>query len=258
LLYVATVHFETDRWIDLQLGRLARHTTVPYEVFASLSGKCEEHAERFSSALQPQSREHGEQLNLLAERIVNVARDDDLLIFLDGDAFPIRNYVEQISGLLADRPLVAARRLENKDHYPHPLFCATTVAFWRNLGGDWTRDRERRLDVGGKVQERLSELNLEWTPLDRTNRRNLHPVLFGIYGDLIYHHGGGFRPPKTRHDSREATRNSAYLPFEARQEMVRKRVEQTAELSDRVYREIVQNDSFAEDLFGYPNAPVSR
>jgi hypothetical protein len=27
----------------------------------------------------------------------------------------------------------------------------------------------------------------------RSNRTNLDPVLFGVYGDTVYHHGAGFR-----------------------------------------------------------------
>jgi hypothetical protein len=34
----------------------------------------------------------------------------------------------------------------------------------------------------------------------RTNRRNPHPLFFGVYGDVIYHHGAGFRLPISRVD----------------------------------------------------------
>ena len=31
-------------------------------------------------------------------------------------------------------------------------------------------------------------------PVLRSNRKNPDPILFAVYGDVIYHHGAGFRP----------------------------------------------------------------
>ena len=42
--------------------------------------------------------------------------------------------------------------------------------------------------------------NFAWTPLLRTNKRNDHPLWFAVYGDIIYHHGAGFRRPFSRVD----------------------------------------------------------
>ena len=47
----------------------------------------------------------------------------------------------------------------------------------------------------------------------RSNRRNLHPLWFGLYEDLIYHHGAGFRPPLSRADFAElSAKKSGRLP----------------------------------------------
>jgi hypothetical protein len=48
-------------------------------------------------------------------------------------------------------------------------------------------------DVGGELLRILNENRILWKKLPRSNTRNLHPLLFGIYGDLVYHHGTGFR-----------------------------------------------------------------
>ncbi|HWX74567.1 MAG TPA: hypothetical protein VNZ05_04625, partial [Solirubrobacteraceae bacterium] len=32
-----------------------------------------------------------------------------------------------------------------------------------------------------------------WTEVLRSNRKNLDPVFFAVYGDAVYHHGAGFR-----------------------------------------------------------------
>ena len=48
-------------------------------------------------------------------------------------------------------------------------------------------------DAGGELLRKLTERNIDWFTLLRSNKKNLHPLWFGIYGNLIYHHGGGFR-----------------------------------------------------------------
>jgi hypothetical protein len=148
---------------------------------------------------------HSGKLNRLAES--TDAEDDDVLLFLDGDAFPVTPIGEFLGERLAQFPLVAVRRDENLgDVQPHPCFCATTAGFWRDIGGNWspgawTDDAGREVeDVGGALLQILSERGIEWCPLLRTNRHNLHPVLFGLYEERIYHHGAGFRPAFVRAD----------------------------------------------------------
>jgi hypothetical protein len=150
-------------------------------------------------------------LNLLAERIcLSPHRDDDVLIFIDGDAFPIGDIEFLLKEKLSEHKLIAVQRLENNgDIQPHPCFCATTVGFWREISGDWkagydwkNKDGKPVTDVGGNLLRQLNQRQVEWHPLLRSNKRNLHPVLFGIYEDVVYHHAAGFRAAKTRADAR--------------------------------------------------------
>ena len=143
---------------------------------------------------------HAAKLNSLAMEICSVASDDDLLIFLDGDAFPIADPMPLINDGLARAPLVAVRRAENANEpQPHPCFTVTTVGTWRTLPGDWTagytwtgvRGRPTS-DVGGNLLRQLELTGTPWVQVLRSNRRNLDPLYFGIYGDVIYHHGAGF------------------------------------------------------------------
>jgi histone H3/H4 len=97
--------------------------------------------------------------------------------------------------------LIAVQRLENGEQLPHPCFCATRVGFWHEIGGDWYKDagkqnRSRRRDEpdSGHLLSLLQDRQADWYPLRRSNRHDLHPLFFGVYGDLVYHHGGGFRP----------------------------------------------------------------
>ena len=81
---------------------------------------------------------HARKLNELASIIAGDAEPTDILIFLDGDAFPVRLLTPWVQEMLQKYPLIAIRRDENLgDCQPHPSFCATTVGFWKDIGGDW-------------------------------------------------------------------------------------------------------------------------
>ena len=210
MIHIATVHWMSDRWIDLQLEYLRRNMDRPYRVYADLEGIDERHRERFDVATDLGPIPHAQKLNALADLIAEEADPRDTLIFLDGDAFPVGPLGEFLEDRLARAPLAAVRRDENLgDVQPHPSFCATTVGFWQELGGDWARGRDWRWknalgwtveDVGGKLLYQLNERGIEWSPILRTSSGSLHPTLFGVYEERIYHHGAGFRPTFERTD----------------------------------------------------------
>ena len=88
------------------------------------------------------------------------------------------------------------------DVIAHPAFCATTIRFWKEIKGNWEKgftykNRMGRLvaDVGGSLYNNLKKNNIDWYPLLRSNNVNYHPLFFGVYDNIIYHHGAGFRDP---------------------------------------------------------------
>jgi hypothetical protein len=200
MLYVATVHYKSPRWIEIQAAYLRRHISVPYQTWASIEGIDPSYAASFDKVLE-QRGPHPGKLNHLALEICHVAEDDDLIMFLDGDAFPIADPMPVLRQSLQQAPLVAVRRAENLDEpQPHPSFCVTTVGAWRKLPGDWSLgpvwpagNGRRVSDVGANLLRALTLSETPWVQLLRTNNSQLHPVFFGIYGELLYHHGAGFR-----------------------------------------------------------------
>jgi hypothetical protein len=200
MLHIATVHYRSPRWIEIQARYLREQIPVPYETWSSLEDIDPAYGRHFDHVVD-QLGPHAGKLNHLALEIAQVAADDDLLMFLDGDAFPIADPMPQLHGALAEVPLVAVRRAENLDEpQPHPCFCVTTVGFWRSLPGDWSAGPtwlgpkgRPRTDVGGALLRRLQLAGAPWKELLRSNRHDLDPVFFAIYGDLVYHHGSGFR-----------------------------------------------------------------
>jgi hypothetical protein len=200
MLYIATVHYNSPHWIEIQAGYLRRHLSVPYQTWASIEGIDRSYASHFDRVLD-QRGPHAGKLNHLALEICHVAADDDLIMFLDGDAFPVADPMPLVEGSLENAPLVAIRRAENLDEpQPHPSFCVTRVGTWRSLPGDWSVGpvwpavRGRRVsDVGANLLRILELSGTPWVPLLRTNGSELHPLYFGVYGEIIYHHGAGFR-----------------------------------------------------------------
>jgi hypothetical protein len=207
VIHVVTVHIDSPLWLEIQTRYLREHLTAPYKTWTSLEKIDTSYGVHFDHVIEQTGR-HSDKLNHLAIEVLHEASDDDLLMFLDGDAFPISDPMPLISDGLARAPLLAIRRVENAgDPQPHPSFCVTSAQLWRELGGDWSRGYMwtneygyRVSDVGGNLLRKLELTGTPWVPVLRSNRKNFDPVLFGIYGDVIYHHGAGFR--KLRHLTR--------------------------------------------------------
>jgi hypothetical protein len=201
MINVVTVHWLSPQWIPAQLEYLERNANAPFRVFASLNGiEDESLRKRFYYVQDIEIEDHPEKLNILAQVVVEQSKPEDIIIFLDGDAFPIQPLQPWLEETFERHPLVAVQRYENcKDLRPHPSFCATTVGFWKELGCDWTpKDWVTEtgalfLDAGGKLCDLLEEQHVDWLPLRRTNTVDLHPLWYAVYGHKIYHHGAGFR-----------------------------------------------------------------
>jgi len=212
VLHIATVHFASPRWIEIQTRHLREHIPVPYMTWTSLQGIDRSYEAHFDRVID-QAGIHPGKLNNLAVEIGSEADDEDLLMFLDGDAFPIANPMPLIEQGLSRAPLVAVRRAENGgDEQPHPCFCVTTVKTWRELPGDWSpghkwklADGTRATDIGGNLLRVLELTNTPWVDVLRSNRAHIDPLFFAIYGGVIYHHGAGFRrggPSRGFYDAR--------------------------------------------------------
>jgi hypothetical protein len=199
LLHIATVHYKSPRWVEVQARYLREQLSVPYQVWTSLEDIDPSYASHFDHVFE-QRGPHAEKLNHLAIEISHTASDDDLLMFLDGDAFPVVDPMPLIAEGLERAPLIAVRRAENaNDPQPHPCFCVTTVGTWRKLPGDWSSGYTWTgvkgtpvSDVGANLLRTLELTDTPWVQLRRSHG-TLHPLFFAVYAGTVYHHGGGFR-----------------------------------------------------------------
>ena len=262
MVHIGTVHYRDERWIDVQLRYLERHTHEPYRVYASLDGIDPHFLSRFHYACDHtglSSREDAgsrieQKLDQLTAEIVSQGKPNDLLVIMHGDTLPITDWVGPLRRMLAEGSLAAIRREEIGEPIPHWSFIATTVGFWSELGTDWSRgpawswNGEMISDTGARLWEVLETRGVRWRELRRSNKRNLHALFFGVYGDLIYHHGAGFRPQMSRYDS------ASYLPLPIPLRNiagVRKRIANTY-VSRRMFRRIRKDERFYRLLTGDP------
>ena len=98
MLHILTVHWNDDSWIDIQLDYLRKYIRQPYKVYAFLNNIPVEHRNKFFySSIEP-IREHPIKLNILADiAAFNSEGDDDLLMFIDGDAIPIGDVISFVT-----------------------------------------------------------------------------------------------------------------------------------------------------------------
>ena len=106
MLHIATVHYLSPRWIEIQTRYLRRHMSTSYMTWASLEGIDPSYEQYFDKVFDL-ARGHQGKLNNLALEISAQAEPDDLIMFLDGDAFPIRDPMPLIREGLAKAPLIA-------------------------------------------------------------------------------------------------------------------------------------------------------
>jgi hypothetical protein len=125
-----------------------------------------------------------------------VPEETEFVVTLDTDSFPIRDgWLENILGRLRDGVTLAGiwrdEMAPEIRPYVHPSCLATRRATLVGLGIDFARKDGQ--DVGQNITAAVLADGGRISRLRRSNARNLHFLLAGIYGDLVYHHGAGSR-----------------------------------------------------------------
>ena len=257
MIHLATLHYRSAAWIDLQLDYIERYTDEPYRVWG-----CLDHIDRSRFARFHHAEHRGEgiaeEFDYLAGLIAAdpQTRPDDLLVFLHGDTFPIARWAGPVREMLAREPLAGIRRDENLgEPHPHACFTATTVGLWEELGLTWMpgpewvgTDGQAVTDLGAVLWQQLADAGVGWEPILRSNARDLHPLWYGVYGGIVYHHGAAFRMPISRVDSAPSRDDPVLL-----QKVRRLRIALGSQrLSRRLYRRLIAGDEFFRELVDGP------
>ncbi|MFC2112202.1 hypothetical protein ACFLTA_02955 [Bacteroidota bacterium] len=268
-VHIATIHWPYGKWMDIQHYYLEKNLGSEYNYYAVVNKDTKVVEQRFNYVSKSTQANHSKHLNHLLSYVLESSADEnEILVFLDGDAFPVAPLHEYLENSLEEYPLIAIQRLENVGEFiPHPSFCAAKIGFWKELGPIWGEMRtshEFGKDPGGNLFDRLKDKGMNWGKLMRTNQINLHPLFFGIYDNLIYHHGAGFRDPISRVDLSELnqailqqkflSRIAEIIPAKFLQGLKRrispfrkeeyKIILQNRLLQDDVYNQIISNKEF--------------
>lgn len=193
-------------WIKLCLEQLARHTPdSAYDVLVWDNTffleqleilEADPHVTVFSERETQKDVRHGRALDrLLAE----VPAEADYVVTLDTDSFPIRDgWLQNLLGRL-DRgaSLAGIWRDEMAPRiraYVHPSCLAARRDTLFDLGVDFARKQGvHRVDVGQNITNAVLAAGGRISRLRRSNERNMHFLMGGVYADLVYHHGAGSR-----------------------------------------------------------------
>ncbi|WP_323004487.1 hypothetical protein [Denitromonas sp.] len=151
------------------------------------------------------SKEHSYYLNKLCEHAI--ANGAERLCTMDVDAFPvIEGWNRQLeSEIGAGNHLAAVFRQENNDTaLPHPSCCYFSSEFYRRYAPTFLPDESvlsgpefseflsttgQKPDSGIGVGFTVWKHQLPWKRLYRSNKRNDHYLLAGLYGDIVFHLG---------------------------------------------------------------------
>ena len=134
MLYILSAHFESPFWVSTQRKFLDAFIDVPHKRMFTSHG-LDEREFLEAETLFPYQGNHWKSLDHLGKIASTDAQNDDYLLFIDSDSFPI----QQISALLeSKKEIIAVQRLENLgDPQPHPCFCLMKVGTYRDLNFSW-------------------------------------------------------------------------------------------------------------------------
>ena len=219
MIYIVTNHHgpSVDKFVHLQSKYLQRYSESNYKVFCGISNFGHDPEKNsWNIKADPQymgnyelistddirlENQHHTKMNFLSKMIKDNHQisDEDLLVFLDGDAFPVSHWESTVREALQEHKVVCVYRTENLEPlvpdeqkpYPHLMFVAVKAKFWFENEIIWEKSWCGNIEgpIGPPLKFWLEENGHTTYPLLRSNKVDVHPLFFGVYGDLIYHHG---------------------------------------------------------------------
>ena len=165
----------------------------------------------FQGKYESPNREHGCSL----DNLVNVAIEDrcDIIVTLDVDSWPISpDWIQSaIKKINNSDGVVAVHRAENNATYlPHPCGTFLTRDFIEKHNfqffppsqtvstpefQNFLKITGQAIDTGIGLGFTLFTTDSSWQKLSRSNTKELHYLMAGIYDNNIFHVGGGGRNP---------------------------------------------------------------
>ena len=217
---------QDDRWICLCLERIAALTEYPaYHIYLWNNRIGDPALEAWLlaqphltlvSAASYEKLHHPHRTPL--QRLYHLARQEGatVIVALDSDAHPLRSgwLKELLAALDSGAAIAGVWRAEMAPAiraHVHASCLCTTVAFIERyqlrFDFDNTHSQEKT-DTLAHFTWVAEANNLPIYRLSRTNQRQFHYWMGGIYGDLIYHHGAASRERVVFHNSDKSVEQS--------------------------------------------------
>tara|TARA_R100000664_G_scaffold28470_1_gene39747 strand:- start:4206 stop:5102 length:897 start_codon:yes stop_codon:yes gene_type:complete len=218
MVHILTFHFGTPAWLEIQKRHILKYTEgKPYKLWLGKyrldlpnSFELPENWEVIDlDEIYPEENgvDHYQQMEWMYHNCVkNNMDNDDVIIIIDNDAFPCDNGWWMLpEALQSDDPnspqVIHTSHAENigiaqppEYHvYPDLCFFATTKRVWEENNLGWGFFQPGQQNPGFGMKDRISEADLKLGLMKRTNRFNSHRVMFGVYGDCLYHQHCGSR-----------------------------------------------------------------
>lgn len=212
MIHIITQHFATQAWFEIQKRHLQKYTKnksnvkVNLLVYKTTLPNDYNLPENYSVInLNDYNLDRHNEHYLIVESSYdkfirdNIA-DDDIVIYMDSDAFPIDYWDEQIEKNLETNDICAVYRFEDRgplqpeQYTPYPHLCF--YAFKKKTREKYGFRHEIPPGFpcpGFTICDVIRENNLSVKKMVRTNKFNSHNVMFGIYDDIIYHSSCGSR-----------------------------------------------------------------
>lgn len=210
---------EEMEWVfDLQLDQI-RKCTKDYTIYAAFIKGSErvfnvlqESADIKICEVNAANSHPSKQHSMALTQLMRHAIDDGCgaIFTLDVDSFPIINDWMHTMIAMAEEGsgVCAVHRTENEDTFlPHPSGCVMLSSFVsqypfefypeniEEVGSDYLEDTGQRPDSGIGLGYILWKHHFPWSEMQRSNSHNLHYLMAGIYGNVIFHLGAGSRRP---------------------------------------------------------------
>jgi len=206
-------------WIELCLREVARRSHgSDYEVLVwdnSQMPQLRAAARRYGARLYPTDDElkldladtSGASSNLVLghpaslQRLWSLLPDEfEYVMTLDTDAFPIQDgWIERLKERLDDASLTGVWRDEMSgglQPFIHPSCLFARTQRLRRIDEPFSPRGVQ--DVGQRITLEVTANGEKVAGLRRSNARNAHFLIGGLYGDLVYHHAAGSRVPVFR------------------------------------------------------------
>lgn len=210
MIHVITHHFAIQAWLEIQKRHLEKYTknkeNVKIHVFLFKTSLPQDFVVPSNYSIVSLDEEgiqnaHHIVVETCYDRFVKPQlNDDDIVVYMDSDAFPIDFWDEAVENNLKDHDISAVYRYEDRgllqpdQYYPWPHLCF--FAFRkkaRDLYGFIHEVPDGFPCPGFTMCDMIREKGIKVKEMLRTNKFNSHNVMFGIYDDIIYHQSSGSR-----------------------------------------------------------------